>query len=101
MTWRLKQVTKDSFSMKTTVESDVRQTSPTLHDVCEYFRTSPYPHLVDYVKSVHDGEVVLEGVSASFHSKQLAQNVALRCPRIARVRNLICVDYGMAPVAFV
>ncbi len=85
--------------MNTTVERDVLQMSPTLHDVCEYFRTSPYPHLVSYVKNVHDDEVVLEGVSASFHSKQLAQNVALRCPGISRVRNLISVDYGMASVA--
>lgn len=85
--------------MYSTDDRDVLKLSPTLHDVCEYFRTCPYPHLVDYVKSVHDGEVVLEGVSASFHSKQLAQNVALRCPGIARVRNLICVDYGMASFA--
>ncbi len=86
--------------MNTTVERDVLQVSPTLHDVCEYFRSSPYPHLVNYVKSVHDAEIVLEGVTASFHSKQLAQNVALRCPGIARVRNLISVDYGTASVAF-
>ena len=85
--------------MTKTVERDVLHVSPTLHEVCEYFRTSPYPHLVDYVKSVQDGEVVLEGVSASFHSKQLAQNVAFRCPGIARVKNLICVDYGIASVA--
>ena len=86
--------------MNTTIERDILQISPTLHEVCEYFRASPYPHLVNFVKSVHEAEVVLEGVSASFHSKQLAQNVALRCPGIARVRNLICVDYGITSVAF-
>jgi hypothetical protein len=86
--------------MTTTIERDALQISPTLHDVCEYFRSSPYPHLVSFVKSVHDGEVVLEGISASFHSKQLTQNVALRCPGMVRVRNLICVDYGNASVAF-
>jgi hypothetical protein len=86
--------------MNTTVERDALEMFPTLHDVCEYFRSSRYPHLANYVKSVHNGAVVLEGVSASYHSKQLAQNVALRCPGIVRVRNLICVDYGIASVAF-
>ena len=85
--------------MNMTVERHTLQMFPTLHDVCEYFRSSSYPHLVSFVKTVHEGEVVLEGVSASFHSKQLAQNVAIRCPGIAKVRNLICVDYGIASVA--
>jgi hypothetical protein len=64
-----------------------------LDHVTDFFRSSPYPHLANYVKSVRDSEVVLDGVCWSFHSKQLAQNVAARCPGINRVRNLIRVDY--------
>lgn len=66
---------------------------PSFDDVCKCFETSPYPHLASFVSRVDDGEVVLAGESASFHSKQLAQNVALRCPGIVRVRNLIRVKY--------
>jgi hypothetical protein len=64
-----------------------------LQHVVEYIRSSQYPHLASYVKSVEDGEVILDGVCKSFHSKQLAQNVASRCPGISRVHNLICVEY--------
>lgn len=67
-----------------------------LNDVAEFFRSSPYPHLATFVKSVRDCEVVLEGVCRSFHSKQLAQNVAARCPGISRVRNNIRVEYRVA-----
>lgn len=59
-----------------------------------FFRSSPYPHLAHYVATVNGLEVVLEGTSLSFHSKQLAQNVAARCPGVAHVRNLIRVQYG-------
>jgi hypothetical protein len=65
-------------------------------DVIRFFRSSPYPHLSTFVKSVHDNEVVLDGVCWSFHSTQLAQNVAARCPGITRVRNHIRVEYRMA-----
>jgi hypothetical protein len=64
-----------------------------LDDVTDFFHRSPYPHLASLVKSVDDNEVVLEGVCGSFHSKQLAQNVASRCPGISQVRNQIRVDY--------
>jgi hypothetical protein len=69
-------------------------THPTLDDVCDFFRTSPYPHLVHYVSQVQNGEVALEGETQSFHSKQLAQNVAARCPGVNRVRNHIRVNYA-------
>jgi hypothetical protein len=64
-----------------------------LNDVVEFFHCSPYPHLASLVKSVDENEVVLDGVCGSFHSKQLAQNVASRCPGISRVRNQIRVVY--------
>jgi hypothetical protein len=61
--------------------------------VQNFFRSSPYPHLANFVAAVDGPEVVLEGTSLSFHSKQLAQNVAARCPGVRRVKNLICVKY--------
>jgi hypothetical protein len=66
---------------------------PNCERVREFFRTSPYPHLASFVAAVEGSEVILKGISLSFHSKQLAQNVAARCPGVARVRNLICVKY--------
>lgn len=71
----------------------IPSTHPTLGDVCDFFRISPYPHLVHYVSQVQNAEVVLEGETKSFHSKQLAQNVASRCPGVVRVRNHIQVNY--------
>lgn len=61
--------------------------------VRDFFRSSPYPHLASFVAAVDGFEVVLEGTSLSFHSKQLAQNVAARCPGVVRVKNLISVKY--------
>jgi hypothetical protein len=61
--------------------------------VRDFFRSTPYPHLASFVASVEGPEVVLKGTSLSFHSKQLAQNVAARCPGVVRVKNLICVKY--------
>jgi hypothetical protein len=61
--------------------------------VRDFFRSSPYPHLASFVAAVDGSEVVLEGVSPSFHSKQLAQNVAARCPGVTCVKNLIHVLY--------
>lgn len=66
---------------------------PDCQQVRDFFRSSPYPHLASFVAAVDGPEVVLEGTSLSFHSKQLAQNVAARCPGVTRVRNLICVKY--------
>ena len=63
--------------------------------VRDFFRASQYPHLARFVAAVEGPEVVLEGTSPSFHSKQLAQNVAARCPGVGRVRNLIHVNYGV------
>ena len=69
------------------------QTKLNYDTVCDFFRTSSYPHLVTFVSRVEDAEVVLDGESTSFHSKQLAQNVAARCPGVLRVRNMIRVKY--------
>ena len=68
-------------------------TQPSFEQVCDFLRSSQYPHLAAFVASVDGSEVVLRGESASFHSKQLAQNVAARCPGVSRVRNLIRVKY--------
>lgn len=43
-----------------------------------FFGFSSYPHLARFVAAVEGSTVVLKGVSRSFHSKQLAQNVAVR-----------------------
>lgn len=67
---------------------------PTWDDVCNFIRTSPYPHLATFVSRVQNAEVVLEGEVGSFHSKQLAQNVAARCPGVSRVCNHIRVNYA-------
>lgn len=67
-----------------------------LDDVIEFYGSSHYPHLAKLVKSVRDSEVVLDGVCWSFHSKQLAQNVAARCPGVRGVRNYIRVEYRLA-----
>lgn len=61
--------------------------------VRNFFLSSSYPHLASFVADVDGHEVVLEGTSLSYHSKQLAQNVAARCPGVARVKNLIRVKY--------
>jgi hypothetical protein len=68
--------------------------TPTIEEVYDHFNSSPYPHLVAFVSSVENAEVILSGVAISFHSKQLAQNVAAHCPGITKVNNLIRVDYA-------
>jgi hypothetical protein len=69
------------------------QVHPNFDQVCDFFRSSSYPHLASFVAKVQNAEVVLEGESPSFHSKQLAQNVAARCPGVTRVKNFIKVNY--------
>lgn len=74
--------------------SNLLEIGPSLLEVCRFFQRSAYPYLEMYVASVEGNEVTLEGVSRSYHSKQIAQNVAGRCPGVKSVRNLIKVEYA-------
>lgn len=80
--------------MTETVLESSTSVTPNIEDVYDHFNSSPYPHLVAFVSSVENAEVILSGVAISFHSKQLAQNVAAHCPGITKVNNLIRVDYA-------
>jgi osmotically-inducible protein OsmY len=45
------------------------------------------------VEQVEGHVVTLVGVVRSFHAKQLAQNIAARCPGVEHVNNHLCVEY--------
>lgn len=55
--------------------------------IVRFFGQCAYPHLAIHVASTSGTVVLLEGTCASYHSKQLAQNIASRCPGVQRVIN--------------
>ena len=68
-------------------------------DVRAFLRRSAYPNLADYVAELADEVVTLAGVAPSFHAKQMAQNIAARCPGVGRVINQIRVEYARPAAA--
>jgi len=72
-----------------TVEGDTQLSH---NRIVEFFRSSSHPHLAQYVGEVDEARVVLAGTCRSFHTKQLAQNVAARCPGVQQVINTMEVQ---------